>query len=85
MKCRQHMAKVAELECWVCGIHGVQVHHIRHPAFSGAGQKAGDIFTMAMCKPCHDHFHKIGRKKWEMAHGRQIDIIEKTLLRIFYE
>ena len=85
MKSRTHMARVAALECCICGRSPVQVHHLRTPEFSGGGQKASDLFTIPLCKPCHDNFHATGRKKWEMQFGRQIKYLAETLNRIMYE
>ena len=74
-----HLARVAELPCSVCSTRPVQVHHIRGAGLTGIGQKCSDWFTIPLCPPCHDSFHRQGRMKWEMQNGPQVDHVAQTL------
>lgn len=79
---RKHLARVANLPCVVCGSTDVQVHHIRQSGISGAGQKASDWLTFALCARDHADLHA-GIKTWEMRYGRQIDHVTKTLEKLY--
>ena len=82
MKCKSHMARVAELPCVVRGTFGVQVHHIRMANVTGAGQKASDWLTIPLSPEEHALLHK-DIKAWEMRNGRQIDHVCQTLHRLY--
>lgn len=48
---KRHMGRVAELPCACCGVHGVQVHHIREG--QGMAQRASNWLTVPLCPECH--------------------------------
>lgn len=47
----RHMGRVADLPCACCGVHGVQVHHIREG--QGMAQRASNFLVVPLCQPCH--------------------------------
>ncbi len=51
------MDKVAKLPCSVCGVYGVQVHHIRETL--GMGQRASNWLVVPPCPDCHTGKHGI--------------------------
>jgi len=75
---KRHMSRVAELPCVVCGIEGVQVHHIRAAGLTGAGQRCSDWFTIPLCQEDHADLHR-GIKTWETRNGSQASHVAKTL------
>jgi len=81
-KGKRHMKRVSELPCVVCGVEGVQVHHIRMAGLTGAGQKASDMLTIPLCPAEHALLHS-DIKAWEMRNGRQIDHVTRTLERLY--
>ena len=79
---KEHMARVAQLPCAICGARQVEVHH----CISGRyGQrKASDFDTIPLC-----YFHHRGeggihtsKRAWEAEHGPDTGfllIVEMTL------
>jgi hypothetical protein len=45
------MGRVAELPCVVCGVHGVQLHHVREG--QGMAQRASNYLVVPLCPDCH--------------------------------
>jgi len=74
------MGRVAELPCAVCGIHGVQVHHIRTGV--GMGRRASDFETIPLCPEHHQGntgIHGMGRKAFERKYGvTELELLEST-------
>lgn len=79
----KHLPLVAALPCCVCGRWPVQLHHPRGAGLTGLAAKCSDWFTIPLCPPCHDEFHRDGRMTWEMRHGRQVDHVAATLERLY--
>lgn len=50
---KRHMGRVARLNCILCGVEGVEVHHARTGEAAGAGQRASDWLTIPVCPDCH--------------------------------
>ena len=48
---KRYLDRVAQLDCVVCGAHGVHVHHAREG--EGMGQRAQNWLAIAVCPPCH--------------------------------
>jgi len=84
MKSKKHLQAVSELPCCVCGIEGVQVHHIRGAGLTGASQRASDMFTIPLCAACHTGYHA-RPAFWQMQNGLQVDFLAKTLHKLLYE
>lgn len=78
---RNHMDKVAQLPCAVCGIHPVSVHHIRTGI--GMGRRATAFQTIPLCPEHHQGnagIHGMGRKAWERFIGKtELQILEETI------
>lgn len=79
---KKHMARVAELPCVVCGVTGVQVHHIRSADFCGLGLRASDWFTFPLCHIHHAELHA-DKRHWEMVYGNQADHVDATLDQLY--
>jgi hypothetical protein len=45
------MDRVAQLPCSVCGVDGVQLHHIREG--QGMAQRASNFLVVPLCPSCH--------------------------------
>jgi hypothetical protein len=45
------MDRVAKLPCSVCGVYGVQLHHIRETL--GMSQRASNWLVIPLCPDCH--------------------------------
>lgn len=81
---RNHMDKVAQLPCAVCGARGVHVHHIRTGI--GMGRRATPFQTIPLCPEHHQGntgIHGMGRKAWERHHGvTELELLKETKDRI---
>lgn len=81
---REHMDKVAELGCVVCG-WTAEVHHITSGV--GMGQRASNYETIPLCPTHHRNgglgvaIHA-GKKTWESKHGRELDHLAETKRRL---
>lgn len=72
---REHMAKVAEMPCIVCGNFPVQVHH----ALTGGGGRKNHMKVLPLCYLHHqgaEGIHTIGRKPWQNLHGTETELLE---------
>jgi hypothetical protein len=78
---RNHMDRVAQLPCAVCGAQPVSVHHLRTGI--GMGRRATAFQTMPLCPEHHQGatgIHGMGRKAWERFIGKtEIQILEETI------
>lgn len=63
---KAHMAKVAQLDCVICGARPVAVHHCIHARYSQA--RAPDEMTIPLCPACHDELHA-DKTAWADKHG----------------
>lgn len=78
---REHLEKVAQQPCMVCGAWPVQVHHIE----TGMGRKKDHLRVISLCYRHHqgeDGLHTIGRKAWVQRYGREVDLMAKMLERM---
>jgi len=77
---REYMGRVAQLPCAICGVYGVNVHHIRTGI--GMGRRASDFDTLPLCPEHHQGMtgiHGMGRKAWERHHGiTELQLLQKT-------
>ena len=65
---KAHLAFVAQLPCVVCGMLGVQLHHLignygKDGPVRGWGLRAGDNFVLPMCELHHRRLHADGNEK----------------------
>ena len=82
--CPNHLRRVKELECVVCGLSPCDAHHIRER--KGMGQKAHDMETIPLCKEHHQGdsgFHALGRETWENIYGKQRDHVNATQRKLY--
>lgn len=81
---KDHMDKVSQLPCAVCGAFGVHVHHQRTGI--GMGRRATAFQTIPLCPEHHQGMtgiHGMGRKAFERHHGvTEIELLEKTKERM---
>lgn len=86
-KGRRHMGRVAQLPCMLCqylGLgdnHAVEVHHIREE--QGAGQRADDMLTVALCIEHHrgpSGVHGLGKRGFFARYKiTELDLLAMTL------
>lgn len=76
---REHMGRIAQMPCAVCGAFGVHVHHIRTGV--GMGRRASNLDTIPLCPEHHQGMtgiHGCGRKAWERHHGiTELELLSK--------
>lgn len=81
---KQHMQRVSELPCGVCGAMPVELHHIlegRTP-----GRKSDDRLVIPLCNSCHVH-PKSGvhgmRVMWNVMKKSELDVLAETIEKIY--
>lgn len=62
---------VKSQQCCGCGSSADDPHHIIGHGQGGMGTKAHDLFTIPLCRICHDALHA-DMHAWEAEHGSQI-------------
>lgn len=79
---KDHMNRVAELPCVLCGAQPVELHHIREG--QGMQQRASNWLVIPACPSCHRgskgiHGDKsmMNLKKWT-----ELDLLANTLERL---
>lgn len=76
---KQHLAWIKTLHCCICGILGSDPAHIRsvNPVYgkreTGGGEKAGDKWTVPLCRRHHDEQHNT---KLELSDARKENTAE---------
>lgn len=77
---REHMGRIAQMPCAVCGAFGVHVHHIRTGV--GMGRRASNLETIPLCPEHHQGMtgiHGMGRKAWERHIGKtELQLLKET-------
>jgi 5-methylcytosine-specific restriction endonuclease McrA len=78
---KEHLLRVKELPCCICGRHGPSdAHHVIHDRF--ATIKPSDFAVIPLCKDCHqdgpDAIHK-GKETWREKYGADYDYIPATM------
>ena len=77
---REHMGKVASLDCACCGCCGPsQVHHVR--VSQGMAQRASNFLTVPLCPDCHTGSSGIHGNKNRMRLQKldEMDLLAKTI------
>lgn len=64
---------VKSQQCCGCGSSADDPHHIIGHGQGGMGTKAHDLFTIPLCRACHDALHA-DMRVWEAEHGSQIEL-----------
>jgi len=84
-KAQNHMFRVKELPCAVCGASGPSdAHHIlegRTP-----GRKSPDWLTIPLCKDCHQGSHNGihgQRRIWDVLKKTEAQCLNDTLERLY--
>lgn len=63
-----HLRRVAEMPCCVCGLEGsTNAHHLLKAPGKGLGLKAWDCYVVPLCFVCHDKAHRAGTERKMMA------------------
>jgi len=81
---KAHMGRVAQLPCCLCGVHGVEVHHLREG--QGMSQRADNFLTIPLCPSCHrDNMLGIhGQKRMlTIMKTTELQLLADTLEKIF--
>ncbi|QHB31858.1 DUF968 domain-containing protein [Yersinia canariae] len=68
---RKWLTWVKSQACSGCGGSAGDAHHIIGHGQGGMGTKAHDLFTIPLCRGCHDSLHA-DMRAWEAEHGSQI-------------
>ena len=81
---KEHMTRVAELGCLICG-RPAELHHVR--AGQGLGQRSSHTDVIPLC---HEHhrtgawgvaFHA-GKKVWQAKYGSESELLEQVKERL---
>ena len=78
---KEHMARVADLGCIICGNNYCEIHHIT--TLRGFGGRSKHTEVLPLCFLHHRGgqrgvaLHE-GIKTWEEKHGTQIELLEKV-------
>ena len=87
MKSSDHMRRVKELPCAVCGASGPSdAHHIlegRTP-----GRKSPDLLAIPLCKSCHQDSHNGihgNRRMWDVMRKTELTCLADTIERLMYD
>ncbi|WP_145585202.1 DUF968 domain-containing protein [Yersinia intermedia] len=64
---------VKSQQCCGCGSSADDPHHIIGHGQGGMGTKAHDLFSIPLCRACHDALHA-DMRVWEAEHGSQIEL-----------
>lgn len=81
---KDHLARVHELSCGICGAMPVEAHHIlegRTP-----GRKSPDALAIPLCNDCHtgpaNGIH--GRRVlWDVYRKSELDVLAETIERLY--
>ena len=82
---REHLAKVADLPCLICGIHGVEIHHLRSGC--GMGQRSSHFRVLPLCSVHHRTggfgvaIHG-GTREFQRNFGTEEELLKKVLDKI---
>lgn len=71
-----HMARVAQLECVICGRWPVEVHHCKSGRFSQ--RRESDFAVIPLCPECHrtgPNAYHAGQASWEAVNGPDTDYL----------
>ncbi len=86
MSKRDHIGRVKELPCSVCGASGPSdAHHIL--AGRTPGRKSPDFLVIPLCKDCHQGSHNGihgQRRMWDVMKKSEQDCLADTIERLFY-
>lgn len=76
-----YLKDVRRMPCCLCGLDpGGEAHHVRRRGHGAAGRKPGDLWTVPLCRHCHQRVHDQGAenvREWllEAAHAALVAIV----------
>jgi hypothetical protein len=73
---RAFLEFVHEQSCAVCYTEPVDAHHLKTKASGGS-----DLTCVPLCRAHHDFWHRLGDKKFTIAHGVNLWRVNADLLR----
>lgn len=83
---REHMGRVKELPCSVCGAPPPSIaHHILEDRIPG--RKSPDLLTIPLCESCHVDPHNgvhHMRAMWKVMKKNELGCLADTIERLFY-
>ena len=66
---KEHLRRVAQQPCLVCGRSPAHAHHVRYAQSRGLGLKVSDEFTVPLCAIHHSENHTTGdERRWWQEH-----------------
>ena len=79
---KRYLDRVAQLDCVVCGAHGVHVHHLREG--QGMAQRASNFLTAPLCPPCHTGPRGIHGDRSVLRQEKldEMDLLARTIERL---
>ena len=79
---KRYLDRVAQLDCVVCGAHGVHVHHLREG--QGMGQRASNFLTAPLCPSCHTGPRGIHGDRSVLRQEKldEMDLLARTIERL---
>ena len=79
---KRYLDRVAQLDCVVCGAHGVHIHHAREG--EGMGQRAQNWLAIALCPSCHTGPRGIHGDKSVLRQEKldEMDLLARTIERL---
>lgn len=79
---KRYLDRVAQLDCVVCGAHGVHIHHAREG--EGMGQRAQNWLAIALCPTCHTGPRGIHGDRAVLRQEKldEMDLLARTIERL---
>ena len=79
---KRYLDRVAQLDCVVCGAHGVHIHHAREG--QGMAQRAQNWLAIALCPSCHTGPRGIHGDKSVLRQEKldEMDLLARTIERL---
>jgi len=78
---KEYTGWVKSLDCCNCGAPGDDPHHVINEGEGGTGTKACDLFTMSLCRICHNIIHNANHPHSAAMKAMQWKWVCKTLRR----
>ncbi len=79
---KRYRDRVAQLDCVVCGAHGVHIHHAREG--QGMAQRAQNWLAIALCPSCHTGPRGIHGDRSVLRQEKldEMDLLARTIERL---
>ncbi len=79
---KRYLDRVAQLDCVVCGAHGVHIHHAREG--QGMAQRAQNWLAIALCPACHTGPRGIHGDRAVLRQEKldEMDLLARTIERL---